>query len=163
MDSARGALPVSLADLPNSAVSLEMTSEPLAQPVHLVGSAVVHVDATLQHAQNAFVAANLYETKGEERRLISWGMFNVAHREGHDQYVPVTPGERFTFGVPLLPTEYVFEAGAVLTLELHGAGIMEWSLTPPTEPGALDVYAEGSILELPTVEGGDALPATAQR
>ena len=163
MDPARGTLPVPIADLANVPVILEMTSEPLAAPVHIAGRAVVHVEATLQHAQNAYVAASLYETKGDDKRLVTWGMFNVAHREGHDRYVPVTPGERFRIGIPLLPIEWGFAAGSVLTLELHGASVTEWELTPPTEPGALDVYADGSALELPTVAGGAPLPASAQR
>ncbi|HVM44498.1 MAG TPA: CocE/NonD family hydrolase, partial [Candidatus Thermoplasmatota archaeon] len=163
MDSARGTLPVSLATLPLAQVRLEMESAPLAAPVELAGSAVVHVEATLQHAQNAYVAAYLYETRGDERALVTWGMFNVAHRDGHDRYVPVAPGERFRIGIPLLPTEWTFRPGAVLTLELHGAAIDEWALTPPTEPGALDVHAEGSALELPVATGATPMPVTARR
>ena len=163
MDPIRGALPLSLGDAPLLTTRLVMESEPLAAPLHLAGSAVVSVEATLQRAQNAYVAAYLRETADGETRLVAWGMFNLAHRQGHDRYVPVTPGERLHFGIPLLPTEYVFAEGAVLSLELRGAAVADWALTPPTEPGALDVHAKGSTLRFPLAEGGEPLPATAQR
>lgn len=163
MDPTYATLPVGLGGLPVARTLLTMESEPLAAPVHFSGQGQVHLDATLSRAQNAYVAAYLYETKEGASSLVTWGMFNLAHREGHDQYVPVAPGERLAIGIPLLPTEWVFDAGATLRLELRGAGVLEWSLTPPTEPGALDVYAEGSLLELPTVEGGEPLPKTAMR
>lgn len=164
MDSARGTLPVSLADLPLGLTELTLTSEPLSEPVHFAGYGNVHLAATLQHAQNAYVAAELYEeTADGERALVTWGMFNLAHRNGHDGYEPVAPGERVQVVVPLLPTEWVLRAGSTLHLVLRSAQVQEWFLTPPTEPGALDVYAEGSALELAIVPEGVAMPTTAQR
>lgn len=167
MDSTAGALPLPLGMLPVGVTHLTMTSEPLAAPVHLAGQGVVHIEATLQGAQNAYVAAYLYEEKDGIRSLVTWGMFNLAHRHSdhHETYDPVAPSERVRVGIPLLPTEWVFAPGATLSLEMHGAAVLEWAATPPTEPGMLQLFAEGSALDLPTVtdETSTPLPAAAQR
>ncbi|HUR69784.1 MAG TPA: CocE/NonD family hydrolase [Candidatus Thermoplasmatota archaeon] len=164
MDPGRNTLPVSLSDLPLPTL-LAMKGEPLTAPVHFAGQGKVDIDATLEHAQNAYVAAYLYQTVGDETSLVTWGMFNLAHRNGHDTYAPVQPMERVHVGIPLLPTEWVFPAGATLSLEIRGAGVMDWALVKPVEPGELTVYAENSALVLPTVadDATWALPAAAQR
>lgn len=158
-DSLAGTLPLfEMLPLPTS---LTMTSEPLAEPLRFAGQGVVHLAATLQHAENAYVAAYLHEESANGSKLVTWGMFNLAHRFDHDAYEPVQPGELVQVGIPLLPTEWVFAPGTTLRLELRGAAVGD--AVGPAEIGTLEILAEGSAIELPLVDGALPLPTTAQR
>lgn len=147
---------------------ISLDGAPLVEPVHFAGQGVVELTATLQGAENGYVAAYLYETSDEGAKLVTWGMVNLAHRNGHDQYAPVAPGETVRVALPLLPTEWVFRAGTSLHLELRGAALSDWSSVQPGQPAVLEVHGgeKGTRLALPTVDGTTGvtpLAATAQR
>ena len=160
-DTPSGLAPVSLGMLPLAPTSLTLTGAPLAEELRFGGQGVVRIVATLEHAENAYVAAYLYEDGADGSKLVTWGMYNLAHRNGHDAYEPVAPGEVVTVGIPLLPTEWAFAPGTTLRLELRGATLGD--VLSPGEVATVELFAEGSALELPLVEAGAPLPATAQR
>jgi hypothetical protein len=90
-------------------------------------------------------------------------MFNLAHRDGHDTYAPLMPGETVTVQLPLLPTEWVFEQGHSLRLELRAARAMDWALVGPGQPGLLTLHGgeEGTALVVPLAPGpAEPLAAT---
>jgi predicted acyl esterase len=150
-----------LGSLPVAPTSLTLESAPLAAPLRFGGQGVVSIAATLEHAQNAFVAAYLYEDTAEGSKLVTWGMYNLAHRGGHETYEPVQPGERVVVGIPLLPTEWAFAEGATLRLVLRGAAV-GGDVVQPVEMGTLEVYAESALL-LPLVDGAVPMPLSAMR
>src|SRR5581483_6474979 len=142
--------------------SLTLTSAPLAQHVRLSGNGVVRLAVHLTGADNAYVAAYLRETDANGTRLVTFGMFNLAHRHGHDQYDPVQPGETVQVPLPLLPTEHVFHAGATLSLELRGARVVDWDAGQPGEPGLLEILPQ-TALALPEAPAAGPAPLTATR
>lgn len=158
-DSLAGTLP--LFDALPLPTSLTMTSAPLAEPLRFGGQGVVRVATTVQHAENAYVAAYLYEDTADGSTLVTWGMYNLAHRFGHESYEPVQPGERVQVGIPLLPTEWAFSPDSTLRLELRGAAVGD--AIGPAEIATLEIFADGSAIELPLVDGAVPMPATAQR
>ncbi|MFA5944671.1 MAG: CocE/NonD family hydrolase [Candidatus Thermoplasmatota archaeon] len=93
----------------------------LPREVSLAGSATLHIVGTLDGAVNGYLGAELYE--GDS--LLSYGQFNLAHRDGHDQYAPVTPMETVTVDLPFMPTERLLRAGTELRLVVRGVPAAE--------------------------------------
>ncbi len=132
----------------------------------LAGEGRLHVVGTLEGGPNAYLAAELWADEGDGARLWTWGEFNIAHRDGHDQYVPVTPGEVVSFDLPLRPTEHLFAEGAALRLVVRGVGAAE-----ATDVGGitglrftLESGEEGTRLVLPgvAVSEYEPIPLTAR-
>ena len=164
VETAGGMLPLAPGDLLPFDALLTLDGAPLAAPVHLAGQAHVAVTGALRNAENGHLAAYLYEDDGNGTRLVTWGMFNLAHRNGHDRYEPAGPGETLQVAIPLLPTEWVFREGVKLHLELRGARVLDWAATPPTEPALFDLDGAGTALVLPLADTPTVpLAATAQR
>ncbi|HWG91340.1 MAG TPA: CocE/NonD family hydrolase, partial [Candidatus Thermoplasmatota archaeon] len=144
-------------------------TEPLTEALHVAGELRVRVVGYLDGAENAYLGATLQEETTNATRLVTYGMFNLAHRFGHDRYAPMTPDERFEVELPLVPTEWVFQPGAKLVLTFHAVTSADTLVAyPPVSPGVVTLLAgpEGSALVLPTLDGVTgvtALPATAQR
>ena len=132
---------------------------PVAERTHLAGSARVDVSAHMEAGENGYVAAFLYD----DDRLVTWGMFNIAHREGHDRHASANPGDMLAFSIPLLPTEHVFEPGHEIRLEIRAAHVKDWALVKPTQPSAIGLHGgpDGLALVLPTVPADRATPAPA--
>lgn len=121
----------------------------LDEDVQLAGAARVEVNARVEYGENGYVAAFLYD--GD--RLVTWGMFNLAHRFGHDRYESLKPGEAIRFDIPLLPTEHVFRAGTEMRLEMRGAQPLDWAAVRPSQPTEIGLRGgEGGVaLVLPSV------------
>lgn len=132
---------------------------PVEARTHLAGAARVDVSAHMEAGENGYVAAYLYD--GDV--LVTWGMFNLAHREGHDKHVSAKSGDMLAFSIPLLPTEHVFEPGSEMRLELRGAHVTDWALVKPTQPSEVGLHGgpDGTALVLPTVRPETATPAPA--
>jgi predicted acyl esterase len=160
------ALPVPLPEPPAPQPALLVLERALDRPLHLAGSAMLHLRGTLQGGDNAYVAAFLLDVGGDRPALASWGMVNLAHRHGHDRYDPVMPGETFDADLPFLPTEYVLQAGHTLRLEVRAAHVSDWALVKPGEPGVMTLEggAAGTQLLLPLApDEGAAGPLSASR
>ncbi|HLE96843.1 MAG TPA: CocE/NonD family hydrolase [Candidatus Thermoplasmatota archaeon] len=145
---------VGLVPMPGSTVVLEGK---MPTRTELAGRAGLSLAATLDGAENAFVAAYLYDGDA----LVTWGMTNLAHRNGHDKYEPVPPGETVRMTLPFLSTDHVFEEGADVRLEIRATQVQDWFLTPPMAPARVTLLggAEGTALVLPTVDPATAEPA----
>ena len=160
-----GGLPLSPLSLLGQSTLLALESAPLAEVLHVAGQPDLALSGTLERAENGYVAAYLHEKGPEGTRLVTWGMLNLAHRNGHDRHEPVRPGETFHASLPFLPTEWVFQPGTQLLLEVRGARVTDWALVQPGEAGTLHLDGAATLLRLPTVDPATAepLPATAQR
>lgn len=111
----------------------------------------IRLRGTLAGAHNGHVAAFLYDGARSRKNLITFGMANLAHRKGHHRYEPATPTEVLKMNLEFIPTDYLFEPGDKLTLEIRGAHVDDWAAVSPTEPGVLSLLggAKGTALELP--------------
>jgi predicted acyl esterase len=92
-------------------LSLSFTSEPLAEPLEILGRPRVALELTADRPR-ALVAARLCDVAPDGASLlVSRGLLNLTHREGHDRVVPVVPGEPMSVELPLDCIGYAFPAG----------------------------------------------------
>ncbi len=128
----------------------------VAEDFGAAGTMTVNVVGTLMGAENAYLTAELYD--GAD--LITYGMFNVAHRNGHHRYDPVTATERLTFAIPFLPTEHIFRAGDTMRVVLRATQPADHGLTLPGEAG-LFTFSGETVLAIPTIDMGEYMPVAA--
>lgn len=123
------------------------------RPVELAGVAALNLVGELHGTGNAYVAGELWVKNKTGEHLVTKGMANLAHRDGHDTYNPVLPGEVFEMALPFVPTDHVFERGDELILEIRGASVTDLA---PSQPGRLTLHGgkKGTRLVLPTLRVG---------
>lgn len=123
----------------------------LEEPLAVAGIPRVAVTGTLAPGGNGYLYAELWDI-GDDDALVSYGMFNIAHRGGHDSYQPATAGEKLTFELPFLPTEWVFPEGNTLRLVLKGSADRAFD---PGQPALFTFEGgEATRLVLPTLDIG---------
>ena len=117
----------------------------------LAGTAQLAIKGTLTGSTNGHVAALLYDRSKRRKELITFGMFNLAHRKGHHRYEPVLPTETVRARLPFLTNDYVFKKGHSMVLEIRAAQPTDSSLVSPSEPGVLTLESgrEGTRLITP--------------
>jgi predicted acyl esterase len=121
--------------------------------VELAGVASLDLVGELQGTGNAYVAAELWANGKTGEHLVTKGMANLAHRNGHDTYTPLPPNEVFEMSLPFIPTDHVFERGEELILVIRGASATDLS---PSQPGQLTLHGGkgGTRLVMPTLPAG---------
>lgn len=131
------------------------------EPLELAGAAAVDLAVTLRGGDNAYIGAHLYDQTADERSLITFGMANLAHRNGHDTYKPVPPGEVVEMRLPFLITDHVFERGHDIVLEIYTVDAVETAGAPPGQPGVVTVKGgpKATKLVLPTLPADSARAA----
>lgn len=74
-------------------LSLCFTSAPLDQPVEILGFPEVKLKVSVDRP-DGLLAVRLCDVSPEgSSRLVSWGLLNLTHREGHEKPLPLTPGK----------------------------------------------------------------------
>jgi hypothetical protein len=81
---------------------------------------------------------------GESLR-VSYGVLNLAHRNGHEQPAPLVPGERYRVRIQLNDAGSVFPAGHKVRLALSTA---YWPMVWPS-PETATLLILGGMLDLP--------------
>jgi hypothetical protein len=131
----------------DDAGSLVFDSAPLAAGFEILGAPVVVLDVAVDRPR-AFVVARLNEVRpdGASAR-VTYGVLDLAHRAGHAQPAPLTPGAHATVRLRLNDVAHTFSAGNRLRLALSTS---YWPVVwPSPEPVTLSVSTAGSALELP--------------
>ena len=99
----------------------------------------------------AFVSAKLCDVFPDgTSAMITRGIANLAHRDGHDSPAPMPVDEPVDVTIELDATAYVVASGHRLRLDLAGADFP--SSWPPPHAGTLTVDAAASRLVLPVLE-----------
>ena len=131
----------------------------LKRPLELAGAASLHLVGELQGLGNAYVAAELWSKGRTGEHLITHGMANLAHHNGHDTYSPILPNEVFKMDLPFVPTDHVFAARDELILVIRGATAAETFSV--SQPGQLTLHGgkTGTRLVLPTLPVGTGFPS----
>jgi hypothetical protein len=89
--------------------------------------------------------------------LVSRGVLNLAHRNGHATPLALEPGVPTAIEVELEATSWIFDAGHRVRLSLAGS---DWpNVWPPPAAGTLQVERASVELRLPVLEGPGDLPA----
>ena len=125
--------------------SLVFETPPLNMPIEILGAAIVTLDVASDRplANLAVRLCDVHPT-GESLR-VSYGVLNLAHRDGHEDPAPLGPGERYRVRIQLNDAGSVFPAGHSVRLALSTA---YWPMIwPSPEKATLLIF--GGTLDLP--------------
>lgn len=106
---------------PDEALSLTYTGPPLEKPLDLIGfpQAILYLSADVPVAH---VVVRLTDVAPDgTSALVSTGILNLTHREGHHHPKPLLPGEVYEIRVQLKAIGYRFLAGQRLRLSVSSA------------------------------------------
>ena len=136
---------------------LSFTSEPLAERCELLGVPSLALTVAADRPR-ALVAVRLCDVApGGASTLITRGVLNLTHRDGHETPVALEPGRRYAVEIALSSVGYAVPAGHRLRVSLASAF---WpAVWPSPEPVELTVVADGtSALFLPVRAPRDEPP-----
>ena len=137
--------------------SLCFDSAPLTDPLDLLGAPILQLQVAVDRPV-VVIAARLCDVAPDgSSRLMTYGILNLTHRDGHDRVVPMTPHEPSTIRLQLNDFGERVAAGHRLRLALStDYWPMVW---PSPELVTLRVLTHDSQLELP-VRPAQAADAT---
>lgn len=143
-------------------VSLAFDGPELTEPVEIYGNPVARLTVRADRPQ-ALVAVRLCDVWPDgTSTLITRGLLNLSHRDGHEHPEPLEPGEAYEVRVPLTSTAYAVPVGHRLRVAVSPT-YWPWAWPSPT-PVTLQVATGGaSVLDLPVrvSAGDDAVPFAA--
>jgi predicted acyl esterase len=130
--------------------SLCLDGEALTEALNIVGEPVVRLQLVADQRQ-AMVAVRLCDVAPDgTSALISYGLLNLAHRQGHSFPKPLVPGRFYEIAVRLKPIAQVVPKGHFLRLAISPAyWPMAW---PSPKPVRLEVDTVECVVELPMIE-----------
>jgi hypothetical protein len=128
--------------------SLIFETPPLDTPIEILGAAIVTLDlASDKPMANLVVRLCDVHPSGESLR-VSYGVLNLAHRDGHEKPAPLAVGQRYRVRIQLNDAGSVFPAGHRIRLALSTA---YWPMIWPS-PERATLLISGGTLELPIRE-----------
>ena len=142
---------------PDDALSACFDVEPLGEELEVLGSPTVRLALSADRPR-ALVAVRLCEVAPDgASTLVSWGMLNLTHRDGHEVPRDLMPGERYEVELALNAIGQRFPRGARLRVAVSQA---YWPHAwPSPEPVTLALDVGACELTLPLLEpGAAALP-----
>ncbi|MFJ3621477.1 CocE/NonD family hydrolase [Streptomyces iakyrus] len=127
--------------------SLVFDSEPLTEPVEILGSPSVELDLTVSEPV-ALVAARLSDVSPDGAATrVSYGILNLTRRDSTESPEPLEPGRRYRATIPLNGVAQAFPPGHRIRLSLSTS---YWPLAwPAPKPALLSVHEHSSTLTLP--------------
>ena len=166
---------------PDDERSLCFTTEPLPEPLEVLGFPVVRLRLSADRPQ-ALVAVRLEDVAPDGASLlVSWGMLNLTHRNGHERTELLEPGRWYDVAVESRVCGHRFEPGhrirlalsptywphawpspevVTLAIAVEGTSVVELPLRCP-EQGGGDVIVPGP--PIPTVDAAAAVSSAARR
>ncbi|MGC4974537.1 CocE/NonD family hydrolase [Streptomyces sp. DT199] len=140
--------------------SLVFDSEPLTEPVEILGSPSVELDLSVSEPV-ALVAARLSDVSPDGAATrVSYGILNLTRRDSTETPEPLEPGRRYRATIPLNGVAQAFPPGHRIRLSLSTS---YWPLAwPAPKPALLSVHEHSSTLTLPVrpVEEPDEVPSS---
>jgi predicted acyl esterase len=141
----------------DDAVSLVFDSEPLEEPLEILGFPVATLELSVDRP-SALVAVRLCDVDpGGASSLVTRGILNLTHRESREAPALLEPGRRYTVRLPLLSIGYRLALGHRLRLAVSPT-YWPW-VWPSPRPVTMAVYPDGCRLELPTRDLATDSPA----
>jgi predicted acyl esterase len=102
--------------------ALAFDTDPLETPLEIFGAPIVRLRIAAS-TRVAMVAARLCEVTPDGRSwLVSYGVLNLTHRDGHAEPQPLQAGRFYDVELPLYLAARSFRAGSRLRLALSGCG-----------------------------------------
>jgi hypothetical protein len=144
--------------------SLCFDTPPLTERVEILGEPVLELEVSSDRPQ-AFLAARLCDVAEDGASLrVTYGLLNLAHRDGHERPEPLVPGRRTRVRLALAGTAYAFPPGHRIRIALSTA---YWPIAwPSPEAATVTLHAGAGALLLPVrppdPQGDASLPAFAE-
>jgi putative CocE/NonD family hydrolase len=140
----------------DDARSLTYDWAPLEEDLEILGHPRLRITVASPHPV-AFLSARLCDVFPDgTSALVSRGVLNLAHRDGHTTPKPVETGTPTPVELELEVTSWIFEAGHRVRLALAGS---DWPNTwPPPHAGSLEVERASVELGLPVLDGPPVAP-----
>ena len=131
----------------DDAGSLVFDSEPLERRIEIFGAPVVELEIAADRPQ-AFVAIRLCDVSPDGKSArITFGLLNLAHRNGHETPEVLTPGERQRVSIQLDDIAYALPPGHRLRVAVSTA---YWPMIwPSPEAATVTIFSGASELLLP--------------
>jgi len=121
----------------------------LTEALEILGRPVLTLDLAVD-AREAMIAVRLNAVAPDGAAVrVTYGLLNLAHRDGFDRARPLEPGERVRVTVPLKMVGFRAPAGHRLRLAIS---THYWPLAMPL-PNAATVTLQGGSLSLPCRQG----------
>ncbi|NTU72015.1 MAG: CocE/NonD family hydrolase [Coriobacteriia bacterium] len=144
---------------PDDALSLVFDSDPLAEPLVLLGRPEARLSLSVDRPL-ALVSVRLCDiAPSGASTLVSAGLLNLAHREGHEHPAALVPGGTYQITVALNLTSQRIAAGHTLRLSVSPT---YWPQAwPSPEAVALTVHTGGAstlVLPIRSAQPHDATP-----
>jgi predicted acyl esterase len=139
----------------DDARSLIFETPPLDAPIEILGAAIVTLDVTSDRPiANLVLRLCDVHPSGESLR-VSYGVLNLAHRDGHEKLAPLAIGERYRVRIQLNDAGSVFPAGHKVRLAVSTA---YWPMIWPS-PEKAALLISGGTVDLPVrpPQAADAL------
>ncbi|MFJ8593943.1 CocE/NonD family hydrolase [Streptomyces sp. NPDC093598] len=140
--------------------SLVFDTEPLTEPVEILGSPSVELDLSVSEPV-AMVAARLSDVSPDGAATrVSYGILNLTRRDSTEAPEPLEPGRRYRATIPLNGVAQAFPPGHRIRLSLSTS---YWPLAwPAPKPALLSVHEHSSTLTLPVrpVDEPDEVPSS---
>jgi putative CocE/NonD family hydrolase len=132
---------------PDDGGSLSFDSEPLVDGMEILGAPVVSLDLRVDKPV-ALLAVRLCDVAPDGSSLrVTYGLLNLAHRDGHETPAPLVPGEWCRVRIQLNDIAHAFPAGHRLRLALSTS---YWPIAwPSPEPAVVGIRTAVSSLDLP--------------
>jgi hypothetical protein len=125
--------------------SLVFETPPLDTAIEILGAAIVTLDVASDRSI-ANLAVRLCDVHPSgESLLVSYGVLNLTHRDGHEKPAPLAIGERYRVHIQLNDAGSVFPAGHRVRLALSTA---YWPMIWPS-PEQATLLILGGTLDLP--------------
>lgn len=127
--------------------SLVYQSRPLAEPLAILGRPSVELKVSADKPL-AMVAVRLSDVAPDGRATrVTYGVLNLAHRNGDENPEPLEPHREYRVEVPLNGIGHVFPAGHHLRVSISTS---YWPLVwPMPQAATLSIDTRGSALRLP--------------
>jgi hypothetical protein len=127
--------------------SLILDSEPLPDRLEILGAALAVLELAADRPV-ALLAVRLNDVAADgTSQRVSYGIFNLAHRQGHERPLPIKPGERYVVRFALNDIAHAFPAGHRIRLAISTS---YWPMVwPAPQPVTLTIFTGDSFLELP--------------
>jgi putative CocE/NonD family hydrolase len=127
--------------------SLTFDSTPLLQPIDVVGAPVLTLKfSSDKPVANVAVRLNSVWPDGAVSRL-TYAVFNLCHRDGHDHPEPLEPGKTYTVRIQFDDVACAVPKGHRLRVSLSTS---YWPMIwPSPEPVTLRVHAAATSIDIP--------------
>jgi putative CocE/NonD family hydrolase len=136
----------------DDACSLVFDTAPLDASIEILGAPIITLDLSVDRPQ-ANLIARLCDVHPDAASLrITYGVLNLAHREGHETPAPLEPGRRYGVRIQLNDAGSVIPAGHRIRVAISTA---YWPMVWPSAEKATVTIIEGGI-ELPVRGKGAA-------